>query len=1699
MFKKLKAARRSTSQPAASNSDPAPDQEDVVNEVENNLEITSNSPRDDEYVDSESAEAVAEATSAEEGTTGPPSAATASPSAAGASPVAGMASHPITADPPSPLSPPDTAYNGSNAGSSRQGGASSAAPSSQRSPPPTSPGSEFQTHLRKVTANLVDILDQMSSTGGSVTNSPPGSSQDGVLPRRHTMGSRLDSAANIVDLEAQGNNLTATTGADEMVPSRHVRRLTTTIVDMLRSMTATAGTAAGTNCKEGAEGGQHNEGAALLWDTASELSLESDKLSISSGIPSTAGGSSARDSEISAATALLKAQYLPQPDYRGDEVRPFYLDRKSTTGGRKSPAAPPLDGGKPDIDAEVAAEEAADYPIPQKLIKQRAINWIGLFIYIMFIMVFITYVSIRAAKTLGLGGSLWYGIIVLIIEILGGVAMLPYGLCLTMRVIEPECVAAADRASKGHQGPPPTAINYHLRVLIPCYKEPLDVISKTFMASMYAALPPNCRRTVYLLDDGKDVEKRRFVRSLGLSNAVYISGRKRAKGEMNGKSANINNAMRKIYPEGVTIPLDEVICVFDADQVPNADFFTKTVPRLDGGQDVAMVLSPQTFYNLNHDGDIFNHANVHFWDYTQPGYDALGLISCTGTNFLLRSRAFCDAGWFPEWTLTEDFALGIELKRRGWQCRYVDEYLAVGEAPDEVRNCFQQRSRWAKGHFQVFFGRGRNPAFGAGSKGLSLLMRWMYGSVVLSYFSAFLATPLLMMVPIITVWFGAFPIVINFWAALSITMYYTATLALMYYTRSFAHIKSMWFSSVANAILWFAFLKAMYRATVGRWLSGTIVFKVTAKGLQRLNKLPLRDIWMTLIWFTFSLVTLIFGLVHYFKGGVLDTPLAISIIFMVYNLIPQYLLLQYAAYRPRGFFNVVCKIAMLLSTAMMILGVVLVWVLYPKSYDYKGALGSSLYFYDTQRVGTLPNDFRVEWRKSAFESEAQTSVYLAINPNDTLLAGFDEFGFGGSDFYSGGGFGQDPYSSNDFGSFGGGSSRGGSAFDAFGENPLTSAAGRAPIAAALGDTGSTGASRPGASTAPPAIGDDPFGRRRLLQDQLAAAADPFAAASDPFAPVDPIVADDEMFPPIDAAATDEDPFALVDAAGDAPAPAPAAAGTTGAGAADEVPIPSPTRITPPVTPNDMTPGALPAPGSSGPNDRLFEGGAAAGAGDPFSPLNDPFAPGGSGSFGSSDDPFGFAGTDAASSFGGGFDAFGDPMFEAAELATEDTWDLSGGWIAGMTAGNMKATSPIAFTTALLAWSYVAFPGAYDKSGQLAQIRDSVRVGADYLSKVHRVDYEKNTSLLITRVGDVDTEILLWYRPEDGAARPAYAVDLNSRTQGGLGPAAGADLGGSVAAALAASSTVFRSSQEAGDSEYADFLLEKAKEVYAASAPTKGRFTDSDFNMTLLYNSSTIYDDMAWAAGWMYKATQDNAYLDDLYDFYVKHLQAEGEITDSKYAFDWDNVFWPLNVLMAQETGKGTFKKQSEEFLRSWICANNAAQYTRRGRAFNPSSGSLGSTSNAAMLAFMYSDVIESESPAAAHSYRCWGLSQMRYMLGGAGRSMVVGVGKDPPQRTQDRTAACPEPPATCNRVTGLLSPDPDAHTLLGALVQGPGNSDDYLDIRSNDASRVGIENNAGFTGALAASVLLPEGMWEVCLQQYGIYRSDPVCGDFVAV
>lgn len=68
----------------------------------------------------------------------------------------------------------------------------------------------------------------------------------------------------------------------------------------------------------------------------------------------------------------------------------------------------------------------------------------------------------------------------------------------------------------------------------------------------------------------------------------------------------------------------------------------------------------------------------------QPGYDALGFISCTGTNFVVRAAALKEVGGSPTYTLTEDFALGMALKMYGWHCRYVQVGMHESSYPHHL-------------------------------------------------------------------------------------------------------------------------------------------------------------------------------------------------------------------------------------------------------------------------------------------------------------------------------------------------------------------------------------------------------------------------------------------------------------------------------------------------------------------------------------------------------------------------------------------------------------------------------------------------------------------------------------------------------------------------------------------------------------------------------------------------------------------------------------------------------------------------------------------------------------------------------------------------------------------------------------------------------------------------------------------------------
>lgn len=114
-----------------------------------------------------------------------------------------------------------------------------------------------------------------------------------------------------------------------------------------------------------------------------------------------------------------------------------------------------------------------------------------------------------------------------------------------------------------------------------------------------------------------------------------------------------------------------------------------------------------------------------------------------------------------------------------------------------------------QGHFQVVLSRKYCPLF---HRGLPFGMRILYCSGVWAYFVGALTTPTFMIIPLLTIWAGIFPIVISWWAAMALTVYFIAQSLVISFSKKLSHVESLWFAGIANNVLWFTFVKACFRS-----------------------------------------------------------------------------------------------------------------------------------------------------------------------------------------------------------------------------------------------------------------------------------------------------------------------------------------------------------------------------------------------------------------------------------------------------------------------------------------------------------------------------------------------------------------------------------------------------------------------------------------------------------------------------------------------------------------------------------------------------------------------------------------------------------------------------------------------------------------------------------------------------------------------
>ena len=339
--------------------------------------------------------------------------------------------------------------------------------------------------------------------------------------------------------------------------------------------------------------------------------------------------------------------------------------------------------------------------------------------------------------------------------------------------------------------------------------------------------------------------------------------------------------------------------------------------------------------------------------------------------------------------------------------------------------------------------------------------------------------------------------------------------------------------------------------------------------------------------------------------------------------------------------------------------------------------------------------------------------------------------------------------------------------------------------------------------------------------------------------------------------------------------------------------------------------------------------------------------------------------------------------------------------------------PQGYAASTLGWSYYEFKDAYEATGQGAHLK----VITDKFAKFFRDATELNgntVSRVLIEKGEGNTDHAYWGPPETQGDRGRMLW-----TTGGA-----ANVTAEYAAALAANYVNFGNADD----------LKYAKALYEFSKKDTGYYSAGTFYDAHWTGSS---DEMAWAAGWLYLATKDQSYLNDL-----KNCPTAYSV------HSWESVQLGAAILKGEITG-------------DWGSAAELGKFSGDGYYFANEWGSARHNATAQLCSLVAAKYNKADSS--------WAKGQMQYLTGdrsfanGQSHCLVVGF-KSNSSKNPHHRAASPDADAS-ERNDGIQN----KYLLIGALCGGPLDANGtYRDIRSDyQGNEVAIDYNAGLVGAAA--------------------------------
>jgi len=363
-------------------------------------------------------------------------------------------------------------------------------------------------------------------------------------------------------------------------------------------------------------------------------------------------------------------------------------------------------------------------------------------------------------------------------------------------------------------------------VFITTAGEPIDIIRKTVTAAVFMEYP----HETFVLDDGQSDAVKSLAYQLGVQ---YVSRNNR----LHAKAGNVNNGLRH--------GRSEFFAIFDADQVPKKDFIINLLPYMNNAK-LAMVQSPQYFANTHSFiAAGTSQAQEVFYKYVCPAKNISNSAFCVGTNMIFRRSAIDEIGGIAE-NNSEDIWTSYLLHEKGWHTLFVNEILAIGEAPATIVSYFKQQRRWAKGGLDMLLNN--NPLR---SKKLNLDQRMQY-FISNTYFLVGISILAYLMFPILYLLFGVKPL--NTDDGWSWALHYIPYFAL-YYMLSWLFLGRLYLATLSTAVAsFYPYILALF----------SVVFETEQEWVATTSKKAHEDVFMKWVWphvfiIILSLLSLVVG------------------------------------------------------------------------------------------------------------------------------------------------------------------------------------------------------------------------------------------------------------------------------------------------------------------------------------------------------------------------------------------------------------------------------------------------------------------------------------------------------------------------------------------------------------------------------------------------------------------------------------------------------------------------------------------------------------------------------------------------------------------------------------------------------------------------------------------------------------------------